>query len=151
MDFFIYRMSHETCPTAHRKVNGIEINIKVLYRLAIFVIIIEILSWGFHDAFYKDYAFPPYPDPFLECQGFVNLAIHFIRARNSLILSKYHRLASLFTRLIAPHQRIRVDSRYAYSRLHYICNTNCKNRTNYNKLRWIKMAKEKKWWNLWKI
>jgi len=25
-------------------------------------------------------------DPFLKCQRFVNLAVHFIRARNSLIL-----------------------------------------------------------------
>jgi len=38
--------SHETSPTAHRKVDGIEINIKVLYHLAIFVIIIEILIFA---------------------------------------------------------------------------------------------------------
>jgi len=33
----------ENFDTAHRKVDGIEINIKVPYRLAIFAIIIEIL------------------------------------------------------------------------------------------------------------
>jgi len=33
----------ENFDTAHRKVNGIEMNIKVPYRLAIFAIIIEIL------------------------------------------------------------------------------------------------------------
>jgi len=36
----VYR---ETFATAHRKVDGIEMNIKVPYRLAIFAIIIEIL------------------------------------------------------------------------------------------------------------
>ena len=38
---------------------------------------------------FKDYAFrgfPLCPDPFLECQRFMNLAVYFIRAR-SLILS----------------------------------------------------------------
>ena len=39
-------MSHETSPTVHRKVDGIEINIKVFYRLAIFVIILEILMFA---------------------------------------------------------------------------------------------------------
>jgi len=39
----IYRVCRETLATAHRKVDGIEINIKVPYRLAIFAIIIEIL------------------------------------------------------------------------------------------------------------
>ena len=39
-------MSRETFPTAHRKVDRIEINIKVLYRLAIFVIIIETLMFA---------------------------------------------------------------------------------------------------------
>ena len=37
---------------------------------------------------YKDYAFrgfPPYSDPFLECQCFINFVVHFIRARSSLI------------------------------------------------------------------
>ena len=48
-------------------------------------------SWDFHGCFlYKNYAFcgfRPCPDPFLERQRFVNLAVHFIRARSSLILS----------------------------------------------------------------
>jgi len=38
---------------------------------------------------FKDYAFCGFllcPDSFLECQCFVNLAVHFIRARSSLIL-----------------------------------------------------------------
>ena len=38
----------------------------------------------------KDYAFRrflPCPDPFLECQRFVNFAVLFINARSSLILS----------------------------------------------------------------
>jgi len=44
---WIYKVSHEISPTAHRKIDGIEINIKVLYRLAIFVIIIiEILMFA---------------------------------------------------------------------------------------------------------
>ena len=37
---------------------------------------------------HKDYAFReflPCPDLFLECQRFVNLAVHFISARSSLI------------------------------------------------------------------
>jgi len=41
-------------------------------------------------SFYKDYVFRGfllYPDPFLEYQPFMNLAVHFIRARSSLILS----------------------------------------------------------------
>jgi len=39
----MYRVRSEKFDTAHRKVDGIEMNIKVLYRLAIFAIIIEIL------------------------------------------------------------------------------------------------------------
>jgi len=39
----VYRMNRETLATAHRKVDGIEMNIKVPYRLAIFAIIIKIL------------------------------------------------------------------------------------------------------------
>jgi len=39
----IYRVYRETLATAHRKVDGIEMNIKVPYRLVIFAIIIEIL------------------------------------------------------------------------------------------------------------
>jgi len=39
----IYRVNRETLATDHRKVDGIEMNIKVPYRLAIFAIIIEIL------------------------------------------------------------------------------------------------------------
>jgi len=39
----VYRVNRETLATAHRKVNGIEMNIKVPYRLAILAIIIEIL------------------------------------------------------------------------------------------------------------
>jgi len=38
--FYRYR---KTSPTAHRKIDRIEMNIKVSYRLAIFAIIIEIL------------------------------------------------------------------------------------------------------------
>jgi len=38
----IYRVCRENSDTAHRKVDGIEMNIKVPYRLAIFAIIIEI-------------------------------------------------------------------------------------------------------------
>jgi len=41
--FYIYRVYREDFDTAHRKEGEIEINIKVLYRLAIFAIIIEIL------------------------------------------------------------------------------------------------------------
>jgi len=41
---YIYRVSRETSPTAHRKVDGIEINIKVFYRLAISII--EILMFN---------------------------------------------------------------------------------------------------------
>jgi len=40
---YIYRVFRETLATAHRKVDGIEMNIKVSYRLAVFAIIIEIL------------------------------------------------------------------------------------------------------------
>jgi len=40
---YIYRMHRENFDTAHRKVDGIEINIKVPYHLAIFAMIIEIL------------------------------------------------------------------------------------------------------------
>jgi len=40
---YIYRVRRENFDTAHRKVDGIEMNIKVSYRLAIFAIIIEIL------------------------------------------------------------------------------------------------------------
>jgi len=36
-------VNRETLATAHRKIDGIEMNIKVPYRLAIFTIIIEIL------------------------------------------------------------------------------------------------------------
>jgi len=39
----IYRVYRENSDTAHRKVDWIEMNIKVPYRLAIFAIIIEIL------------------------------------------------------------------------------------------------------------
>jgi len=40
-----------------------------------------------YKVFYKDYAFrefSPYPDPFLEWQSFMNLAVHFIRTRSNL-------------------------------------------------------------------
>jgi len=51
-------------------------------------------SWNFHGCFlHKDYAlnsrfreFPSCSDPFLECQRFMNFAVHFIRAKSSLIL-----------------------------------------------------------------
>jgi len=39
----LYRVRRENFDTAHRKVDGIEMNLKVPYRLAIFAIIIEIL------------------------------------------------------------------------------------------------------------
>jgi len=39
----IYRVFRENFYTAHRKIDGIEMNIKVPYRFAIFAIIIEIL------------------------------------------------------------------------------------------------------------
>jgi len=39
----VYRVYRENSDTAHRKVDWIEMNIKVPYRLAIFAIIIEIL------------------------------------------------------------------------------------------------------------
>jgi len=39
----LYRVHRETSPTVHRKIDEIEMNIKVSYRLAIFAIIIEIL------------------------------------------------------------------------------------------------------------
>jgi len=39
----VYKVCSENSDTAHRKVDGIEMNIKVPYRLAIFAIIIEIL------------------------------------------------------------------------------------------------------------
>jgi len=42
-EFIIYRVCRENFDTAHRKVDGIEMNIKVPYRLAIFAIIIKIL------------------------------------------------------------------------------------------------------------
>jgi len=48
---------------------------------------------------FKDYAFrefPPCPDSFLECQRFVNLTIHFNRARSSLFL----RIASFYIMLL---------------------------------------------------
>jgi len=40
---YIYGVCRENSDTAHRKIDGIEMNIKVPYRLAIFAIIIEIL------------------------------------------------------------------------------------------------------------
>jgi len=40
---YIYRVRRENFDTAHRKEDGIEMNIKVPYCLAIFAIIIEIL------------------------------------------------------------------------------------------------------------
>ena len=52
------------------------------------VLIIFLIN--FHEFLHKDYAFrgfSPCPDPFLECQRFMNLAVHFIRTRSSLILS----------------------------------------------------------------
>ena len=48
----------------------------------------------------KDYAlcgFSSCPDPFLECQRFVNLAVHFIRARSSLILLGIRLLLAMVT------------------------------------------------------
>jgi len=40
---YIYRVYRETSATAHRKVDKIEMNVKVPYRFTIFAIIIEIL------------------------------------------------------------------------------------------------------------
>jgi len=42
-DIYVYRVRREKFDAAHRKVDGIEMNIKVPYHLAIFAIIIEIL------------------------------------------------------------------------------------------------------------
>jgi len=41
--FHIYKVRRENFDTAHRKVDGIEMNVKVPYHLTIFAIIIEIL------------------------------------------------------------------------------------------------------------
>jgi len=43
VQFHVYRVCRENFDTAHKKVDGIEMNIKVPYHLAIFAIIIEIL------------------------------------------------------------------------------------------------------------
>jgi len=43
VDESIYRVCRENFDTAYRKIDGIEMNIKVPYHLAIFAIIIEIL------------------------------------------------------------------------------------------------------------
>jgi len=40
---YIYRVRRENFDTAHRRVDGIKMNMKVPYSLAIFAIIIEIL------------------------------------------------------------------------------------------------------------
>jgi len=53
---------------------------------------LDIFLRDFHESFlYKDYAFCGFllcPDSFLECQRFVNLAVHFIKVSIRLFLAK---------------------------------------------------------------
>jgi len=57
---------------------------------------------------YKNYAFrgSDPPDPFLECQRFVNLTVYFIRARSSLILFLVSFYITLFVGMLGGKKRI---------------------------------------------